>query len=100
MKLIPLKQVMEMTSLGRSTIYRYISENKFPKQIALGAKNSAWIEREVLEWIATRVAERNLSAPCAVAEDNIKILDSKKEQIFEERDQIMNDLYSSEAFII
>jgi len=97
MKLIPLKQVMEMTSLGRSTIYRYISEDKFPKQVALGAKNSAWVEQEVLDWIASRIAERNLSLPCSVADEAPGISESKRKQVWEERDRIVSEFHSNDS---
>ncbi len=35
MKLIRLQKVMEMTGLGRSTIYKYISDSWFPKPVPL-----------------------------------------------------------------
>lgn len=41
MKVIRLQQVMEMTGLGRSTIYKYVSESWFPKPIPLGG--GAWV---------------------------------------------------------
>lgn len=62
MKLIKLAKVQSMTSLGRSTIYKFISENKFPKPIKLGSKSVAWIEREILDWIEDRIFERDNAA--------------------------------------
>ena len=41
MRLIKLKEVMAKTSLGHSSIYKYISEGTFPKQVSLGAKSVA-----------------------------------------------------------
>jgi len=58
-QLIPISDVIRMTSLGRSTIYRYISEGRFPRQVSVGEKNSAWVEEEVQEWILARIAERD-----------------------------------------
>ncbi|MCX2813767.1 MULTISPECIES: AlpA family transcriptional regulator [unclassified Pseudomonas] len=60
MKVIRLQQVMEMTGLGRSTIYKYVSENWFPKPISLGGRSVGWLESEVAEWILERVSERDL----------------------------------------
>ena len=37
MKVIRLQQVMEMTGLGRSTIYKYVSESWFPSHDTGGA---------------------------------------------------------------
>ncbi|MDH0057063.1 helix-turn-helix transcriptional regulator [Stutzerimonas stutzeri] len=60
MKVIRLQQVMEMTGLGRSTIYKYVSESWFPKPIPLGGRSVGWLEGEVAEWIRERVAERDI----------------------------------------
>ena len=58
MRLIKLKEVMAKTSLGHSSIYKFISEGTFPKQVSLGAKSVAWLESEVDEWIMERISER------------------------------------------
>lgn len=60
MKVIRLQQVMEKTGLGRSTIYKYVSESWFPKPISLGGRSVGWLEDEVSEWILERVAERDI----------------------------------------
>lgn len=59
MKVIRLQQVIEMTGLGRSTIYKYISEDWFPKPIPLGGRSVGWLESEVQEWILARIEERD-----------------------------------------
>lgn len=41
MRLIKLKEVIEKTSLGRSTIYEFMIKGTFPKQVSLGAKSVA-----------------------------------------------------------
>ena len=58
MRLIKLKEVMAKTSLGHSSIYKYISEGTFPKQVSLGAKSVAWVESEVDDWIMERIGKR------------------------------------------
>ena len=50
---------MDCTGLGRSTIYKYIENQQFPKQISLGDRAVAWIESEVTEWMLERIAERD-----------------------------------------
>ena len=54
MRLIKLKEVMAKTSLGHSSIYKFIAEGTFPKQVSLGAKSVAWVESEVDDWIMER----------------------------------------------
>jgi prophage regulatory protein len=61
MRLIKLKEVIEKTSLGRSTIYELMAKGTFPKQVSLGAKSVAWIESEVDDWIMEKIGERDIS---------------------------------------
>jgi len=51
MRFIKLKEVMDCTGLGRSTIYKYIENDQFPKQISLGDRAVTWVEREVHDWM-------------------------------------------------
>ena len=60
MRLIKLKEVIEKTSLGRSTIYEFMAKDIFPKQVSLGAKSVAWLESEVDDWIMDRLGEREV----------------------------------------
>ncbi len=55
--LIRRKEVERLTSLSRSRIYTLIKQNAFPKPISLGSMSVAWIESEIQEWIAARIAE-------------------------------------------
>ena len=50
-RLLKLKQVMAMTSLGSSTIYRKLAANAFPKPRVLSAACVRWRESDVLTWI-------------------------------------------------
>ena len=54
-----IKEVMDCTGLGRSTIYNYIGEGIFPKPVPLGARSVAWVEGEVEEWILEKIAQRD-----------------------------------------
>ncbi|WP_028244059.1 helix-turn-helix transcriptional regulator [Denitrificimonas caeni] len=60
MKLLKIKDVSALTSLARATIYKYIKEGVFPKQVNLGTNCVAWVESEVLEWIEEKIAQRDL----------------------------------------
>tara|TARA_R110001583_G_scaffold191309_1_gene356358 strand:- start:224 stop:406 length:183 start_codon:yes stop_codon:yes gene_type:complete len=59
MRIIRLPEVIAKTGLGRSTIYKLISEDLFPKSVPLMPRVVGWIEAEVEEWILEKIAERD-----------------------------------------
>jgi len=59
MRLIRLKEVMRLTGLARSTVYKVMKEGGFPASVALRGKAVAWVESEVQEWILARLRERD-----------------------------------------
>jgi prophage regulatory protein len=50
-RLIRLKEVQHRVGLGRSTIYKRMSDGGFPKSRSLGSKCTVWVESEIDEWI-------------------------------------------------
>jgi prophage regulatory protein len=54
-RLIRLPEVRHRVGLGRSTIYRWMAEGKFPKPVQLGGYVVAWPEHEIERWISDRV---------------------------------------------
>lgn len=56
-RLLHLKEVLNRTSLSRSSVYRQMSLGTFPASVPLGARR-AWISSEIDDWIAARIAER------------------------------------------
>jgi len=56
-KLMKLKDVMNVTTLARATIYKYIAAGTFPKQVSTGGRRVAWNEEKVQDWIRAKVAE-------------------------------------------
>jgi prophage regulatory protein len=59
MKVLRLAQVMDSTGLGRSTIYKYIAEGKFPIPLQLSERCVGWLENEIQQWIQSRVDMRD-----------------------------------------
>lgn len=60
---IKLTDVIALTTLSTSEIYRRISAGTFPKQVPLGPKSVVWIESEVLAWCEERIsASRSIAA--------------------------------------
>ncbi|WP_159832320.1 AlpA family transcriptional regulator [Novosphingobium sp. TCA1] len=50
-RLIRLNDVLHITGLSRSTLYRKIDEGSFPKQIRIAARCTAWRESDVIAWV-------------------------------------------------
>ena len=55
--IIRVQEVMKRTGLSRSTIYRAISENRFPRSIQLSERSVGWIDSEIDDWISERIEE-------------------------------------------
>ncbi len=55
-RLIRLKEVMHRVGLGRSTIYRWMNEGKFPKPHQIGTYNVRWLESDIDDWIVKKTA--------------------------------------------
>ncbi|MEZ8400853.1 AlpA family transcriptional regulator [Vibrio splendidus] len=58
MRFLRLKEVIALTGLGRSSIYKFMDENTFPKTVSLGGRAVAWLESEIEEWMEQRLALR------------------------------------------
>ena len=53
-RLLTLRDVMAATALSRSAVYALMAESRFPKPIRIGSRAVRWVEREVLDFIASR----------------------------------------------
>jgi predicted DNA-binding transcriptional regulator AlpA len=51
--IIRIEQVVKMTGLARSTVYKYIKEWDFPLPITLTGTCKGWLEAEISHWLAT-----------------------------------------------
>lgn len=58
MKFIKVKEVMALTSLSKTTIYRLARQDEFPHPVPLGGRAVAWLESEVHNWMEARLASR------------------------------------------
>lgn len=59
-KILKLPEVMNTTGLGRSSIYAFCRQNKFPKPIRLGERAVGWKSDEVDAWIEQRAEMRGM----------------------------------------
>lgn len=55
-------QVEARTGLPRASIYAGVKAGTFPKPVSLGPNTVGWLEHEVANWIAARVAQRDQAA--------------------------------------
>ena len=55
-RLIRIYEVSELTSLARSTIYKYMQLGNFPQQKGGLDRVALWRESEVQQWIASNKA--------------------------------------------
>ncbi|MBB4617977.1 helix-turn-helix transcriptional regulator [Sphingomonas abaci] len=50
-RFLRLSDVMATTGLGRSTLYRMIANETFPRQHQLTARSIGWWEKDVADWL-------------------------------------------------
>ena len=54
-KLLRITDVMKSTGLAKSTIWLYVKEGKFPKQIKLSPRISVWKLSDIEVWIDVQI---------------------------------------------
>lgn len=55
-RLLSLSEVRTRTGLGRTTIYRWMNEGRFPAAIKLSDKCTRWSEADLDAWIQSKAA--------------------------------------------
>lgn len=55
--LLRLPEVQRRTGYSKAWIYRLLKDGKFPASIKIGSRAIAFIESEIDEWVAQRIAE-------------------------------------------
>ena len=56
-KIYRLKNVIEVTGMSRSTIYRLMDQDKFTKPIKLSQRIIGFLEEDIDQWIQERYQE-------------------------------------------
>jgi prophage regulatory protein len=57
-RLLPLRRVVELCGIRKTTIYRLIRQKRFPAAYKPGGHASRWSERELNAWLAQVAAQR------------------------------------------
>jgi len=54
-KLLRLPRVMDITALGKSSIYAGVKSGTFPTPVRLSARAVGWREEDLEKWVSERV---------------------------------------------
>lgn len=60
-RMLSKQQVRELVLYSPAHISRLEQAGRFPKRVKLGPSRVGWIEQEVLDWLAERIAKRDTS---------------------------------------
>jgi prophage regulatory protein len=55
---IRLPQVLYLTGLGKTSIYKLMKNNAFPKPTSFGARRIAWKRSHIQNWIESKIQAR------------------------------------------
>jgi prophage regulatory protein len=55
-KFLRLTEVTARVGLAESTLYAKVVRGEFPAPVKIGPRASAWLEEEIEQWMADRVA--------------------------------------------
>ncbi|MER9654412.1 AlpA family transcriptional regulator [Mesorhizobium sp. M0152] len=58
-RFISMDEVISRVCFSRTHIYRKIADGSFPRQVPLGGQKVAFLEREIEQWIVSRLQARD-----------------------------------------
>ncbi|WP_374593023.1 helix-turn-helix transcriptional regulator [Sphingosinicella sp.] len=58
-KILRRTEVERVIGLSRSTIYKAMTENTFPKPIRIGKRAVGWRQADIMNWLETRPQAHN-----------------------------------------
>lgn len=53
-RFVNVKEVIQRTSLSRTTIWRMVKKGEFPSQIKIGMIRVAWLDMDIENWMNDR----------------------------------------------
>ena len=54
-RILRRQHVEAQTGLSRSNIYDLIAREEFPRPIKIGARAVGWIEKDIVDWINSKI---------------------------------------------
>lgn len=100
-RLIRVMEVVELTGLSSETIYRYGRRHSpeydpaFPQPVKLGARAVAWIEKDVVAWVLSRVQAKLAAKPSSPFADSYEL--AAELRVIAKKLRPMNAYYLREA---
>lgn len=64
MRIMRLDEVMTVTGLRRSSVYKYMAIGTFPRPVPLSDRAVGWVSFEIEEWVKERIAARDQQRRC------------------------------------
>lgn len=59
MRVLKIKEVLNKTGLGKTTLYALVKQSQFPQPISLGLRAVGWLDSEIDSWIQAKIDARN-----------------------------------------
>jgi prophage regulatory protein len=53
-RLLRITEVLSLVGVSRSTLYKWVADEMFPKPVSLGVRSVAWREEAVEAWMLSR----------------------------------------------
>lgn len=57
-KILRINEVVRVTGISKSQIYRLVTCHAFPKPLVLSVGRVGWLESEVQDWIKVKAGDR------------------------------------------
>ena len=73
-KLLRLKDVSKLTSLGQSTINLWVAQEKFPKPTVLSMTIKVWRLKDVVAWIDQKVEHQKCEIESEAPKPELRIV--------------------------
>ena len=61
MRLVRERERARITGVPRSTWYLWMQEGRAPRPVQLGEQSVAWVEQELLDWVASKIKKRGVA---------------------------------------
>lgn len=79
-RLLRLRQVMDQTGLGSSTIYRHIAAGTFPAPLKIGGHSARWLQADLERWIEQLQMQHNNGAARPASRKEVRSLPAASPQ--------------------